>query len=201
MGEMTYINCGLKAYTGHLVTEKHSMRDKDLWLTPLRKRSNDAKGLSPSHSGRQLVILAIVVLAATSSALYWSFLSWRKHYRQNVAYANGQISPVLKKLFGLHPPKVDPMAWKQAVMDSHDMVALVIASGILDRAGLTVLIKDVSTRFRETSDSTALRDLSGLWDDMETRAGPILARSPERQPRIPRRPKLLEPRRIRRVLR
>lgn len=51
---------------------------------------------------------------------------------------------------------------------------------------------DLRGRFAKTTPETAIADLSGLWDDMERQAGPVLTRKSQRPPFAPERPELLK---------
>ncbi len=82
------------------------------------------------------------------------------------------------------------------------MLLALTSAGVLDESRMDDIRRDLAARVALTRPETALKTLSGIWNDLERQAGPIIApdRSPPpanprhaaRHPR-PARPKILGP--------
>ncbi len=168
-------------------------------LDALRRRP--ALG-EPSASGRRFVVAGIIATLLIWGAVYLAFLYWRATYRTLAEFGASQVAPLVDPLADRVPPGVDPASWKSAVADTHAMLVALTGAGLLDRPRMEALRTDVAARVARATPETARAELTRLWDDIESRAGPAVApddappppgsRQALRHPR-PRRPELLRP--------
>lgn len=150
-----------------------------------------------SVSGRRFVIVGLLATLAIWGAVYLAFLYWRARYRTLAEFGASQVAPLVDRLADRVPSGVDPDAWKQAVADTHGMLLALTGAGVLDRPQMEGLRGDVSARVaRATTPEAARAELTALWDDIEAKAGPVIApdvtppppgsRHASRHPRPPR---------------
>lgn len=150
-----------------------------------------AEALGPPRSGRRFVIVAVVAIAALWGTLFLVFRDWRTRHRDLAAFGAREVATLVDPLAGRVPATVEPKAWRAAVADTHAMLETLTASGLLDRAAMEGLRDDLRERFATTTPETAAADLSRLWDEMQAKAGPVLAGRSSRPPYPPSRPKVL----------
>ncbi len=153
-----------------------------------------------SVSGRRFVIAGLIAILLIWGAVYLAFLYWRARYRALAEFGASQVAPLVDPLADRVPPGVDPDAWKAAVADTRGMLLALTGAGVLDRPQMEALRADVAARVARATPETARDELTALWDDVEKRAGPVIApdvdppppgsRHAARHPRPPR-PRLL----------
>lgn len=155
----------------------------------------------PGVSGRRFVVVACLAILAIWAVAYLALQSWRDRYRERAAYGATRVAPAVDPLAELSPPGVDPAAWRSAVADTHTMLVALTASGLLDADQMRDLRGDLAGRVESASPASALAVLTAIWDDMERKAGPVIAPSGPPPPgsrhaaRVPRpaRPAILGP--------
>lgn len=160
---------------------------------PTGRRAGDES----SRSGRRFVIVGVVATLAIWGAVYLAFLDWRARYRALAAFGEERVAPLVDPMADRAPIGVEPGAWREAVADTHAMLVALTAAGVLDRAGMEALRSDVEARVaRATTPGSARSELTSLWDDLETKAGPLIAPDPtparagsRHAPRHPRPPR------------
>lgn len=142
----------------------------------------------PAHSGRRVVTLWVVVLLLLWGTLYVVFRDWRARYRVRAEYGATQVAPMIDPLAELVPPGVEAADWRAAVAETHAMLVTLTAANLLDLRQMQALRADVAARVKRARahPDSARAELSGLWNDLAAKAGPILT------PRHPR-PRLLPP--------
>lgn len=118
-------------------------------------------------SGRRFVVVTAVGTVLLWGGLYLAFQGWRARYRKLAEYGRTQVATVVDPLGDVRPPGVPARVWRQAVADTHRMVADVTASGLLDRGRMEALRADLAARVAGARPETAVATLSRLWDDME----------------------------------
>jgi hypothetical protein len=154
-----------------------------------------------SASGRWFVIAGLLALLVIFGAVYLAFLDWRTRYRALAEFGAMEVAPLVDPLASRVPSGVDPEAWRRAVDDTHDMLLALTSAGVLSRSQLETIRAEVASRVARSTPATTRDELIALWDDLERRAGPVLApdvtppprgsRHAARHPR-PARPELLQ---------
>ncbi len=160
-----------------------------------RPRSNEG-----TVSGRRFVIAGVVTVLLIWGAVSLGFRAWRANYEALAAYGATEVAPVIDSLADRVPPGIDPAAWRQAVADTHAMLLALTGASLLDRPAMEALRAEISALVARSTPETAQHDLTGLWEDLERKAGPVIApdtdpppnaRHAARNPR-PARPELLK---------
>ncbi len=155
------------------------------------KAKVEATHLGRARSGRVFVIGAIITLATIWGTLFLVFRDWRARHRELAAFGASEVAPLVDSLADRVPPKVEAKLWREAVVATHGMLEAATASGTMDKPGMVKLRDELHERFAKTNSSTAVGELSNLWDEMEKRVGPVLTGQLSRPPFCPLRPKLL----------
>ena len=152
--------------------------------------------MPPGHSGRRFVIALCCAVLLIWGVLYLSFREWRARYRVRAAYGMAQVVPVIDRLEEITPPNLDPVAWRDAVRRTHDLLATVTASNLLDQPAMDKLRGELDravARVR-THPAGGIDELAAIWNELADRGEFLLrdSRSAEgvRHPR----PKILPPR-------
>ena len=156
----------------------------------------------PRVSGRRAVVALVAAVLALWLGLDLSFRAWKARYDALAAFGAREVAPAVDPLAETLPPDVPPADWRGAVADTHAMLLALTGAGVLDRPQMDQLRREILTRVAEARPESARQTLAGLWDDLERRAGPVIApdlappppnsRHAARHPR-PRRPDLLGP--------
>jgi hypothetical protein len=148
------------------------------------------------HSGRRFVVGAVIVVLVTWGGLYLVFHRWRANYRERVAFGASKVVPVIDPLKDVTPPGVDPTAWRDAVDETHAMLATVVGSNLLDRGDMDNLRVELGERVArvQSHPETATAELTAIWNEMADRAEFLFqdSRDPTRDRHV--RPKILSPR-------
>ena len=140
-----------------------------------------------SASGRRFVIVGLIAILLIWGAVYLAFLYWRARYHALAEFGASQVAPLVDPLADRVPMGVDPIAWKKAVADTHGMLLALTGAGVLDRTQMEALRGDVAARVaRATTPESARDELMALWDDLETKAGPVIAPDVTPAARLPR---------------
>jgi hypothetical protein len=169
---------------------------------PRRAESPLDCGVAPGPSGRWVVVAIVSVILVLWLGLDLSFRAWKARYRALVEYGETQVAPVIDPLASEVPPDVAPTDWQVAVSETHAMLLALVGSGVLDRSLMDELRREIAAKVAAARPETARRTLADLWDDLERKAGPVIAadlgpppansRQAARHPR-PARPKILGP--------
>ena len=175
------------------------MRNGDGDARPMRRLRIDGRGsgldaLSPGHSGRRFVVLAMLGVLVLWGGLYLAFRDWRARYRERAAYGVREVATAIDPLGQVVPPDVPPEAWRQAVAETRAMLVAVTSANVLDLARMQTLRDEVRARVARARPETARDELAGLWNGISDRAAPVLG---GRHPR----PALLPPRPVRKPAR
>ncbi len=144
---------------------------------------NDAAGLA---SGRRFVTAAVIVVLVLWGSIYLVFRQWRSGYRERADFGARYVATAIDPLATVVPDGAPPEAWQRTVAETHAMLAALTAANIMDRGQMESLGRRVSSVVSRSRPATALDDLASLWDEIESRAGPIVR---GRHPR----PKMLAP--------
>ncbi len=99
------------------------------------------------------------------------------------------MAPAIDPLGDITPEGVDAGRWRQAVAETHRMLVTLTASNLLDEAQMRALRDRLSARVAAARPATALGELAAIWDDLEDRAGPILAARHPRPKLLPSHPR------------
>ena len=153
-------------------------------MTTRRWRHDDlidpARPADSRASGRRTVVLFVAGVLLLWFGLDRGFRAWKARYEARAAFAATRLAPAVDPMARLTPDGVDPVAWRRAVADTHAMLLALGGSGVLDEGRLEDLRRQVADRAARARPETAVGELSALWDDLERRAGPIIA--PDRVP-------------------
>ncbi len=171
----------------------------------------DGRGARPSsHSrpdprptpGRRVVVAIVLAVLALWLGLSLTFRAWQSRYRALADFGATKVAPVVDPLASVVPPDVPVTEWRVAVSDTHAMLLALTGSGVLDETQMDDLRREIASRVAAARPETARRTLAELWDDLERKAGPIIApdqvkppansRHASRNPRPPR-PRILGP--------
>ena len=162
-----------------------------------RGRPSDIKTVS----GRRFVIAGVIGILLVWGAVLLGFRAWRAQYEALAAYGATQIAPLVDPLADHTPPGVDPVAWRQSVADTHAMLLALTGSAMLEQPMMETLHSEIAALVARSTPLTAQRELTTLWDNLERKAGPIIApdlfpptagtRHAARHPR-PARPEILK---------
>jgi hypothetical protein len=137
--------------------------------------ARQARPLDGSASGRWFVIAGLLATLAIFGAVYLAFLDWRTRYRALAEFGAKEVAPLVDPLASRVPQGVDPEAWRRAVDDTHGMLVALTGAGVLDRPQIEAIRAEVASRVARATPATARVELTALWDDLERRAGPVLA--------------------------
>ncbi len=153
-------------------------------------------------SGRRVVGVMVAAVLTLWLGLDLAFRSWQARHRARAEFGATRVAPAIDPLAASPPPGVSPLEWRRAVADTRAMLLALTASGFLDEPKMEALRREIAAKVAAARPETARTTLAALWDDLERRAGPLIApdRSPPppnsrhaaRHPRPPR-PKLLGP--------
>ena len=131
-----------------------------------------------------------------------AFRGWKARYQALAEFGASRVAPAIDPLASTNPPEIPPTEWRVAVADTHAMLLALTGSGVLDESQMDDLRREIASRVANARPETALKALSDLWDDLEQKAGPVIAtdrvapppgsRHATRNPRPPR-PKILGP--------
>ena len=148
------------------------------------------------HSGRRLVVVAVVVVLFTWGGLYLAFQRWRGAYRERAAWGTSHVVSAVDPLKEVMPPGVDPAVWRNAVDETHAMLLTVVGSNLLDLHDMDKLRLELDrcvSRVRAHPE-TALTELAAIWNTLADRAEFLFqdGKDPTRDRHV--RPKILPPR-------
>ncbi len=154
-------------------------------------------------SGRRTVVALVLTVLALWLGLDLAFRGWKARYDALARFGASKVAPANDPLAELIPPDISPIDWRAAssLADTHAMLLALTGAGVLDRSQMDQLRQDVADQVARARPETALKTLADLWDDLERKAGPVIAPGPDpyppansrhaaRNPR-PARPKLL----------
>jgi hypothetical protein len=124
------------------------------------------------HSGRRLVLGAGVVMLLLWAILFLAFREWRARYRERARFGAVAVAPAIDGFNEVDPPGVDPISWREAVRDAHDMIRTVTGSNLLSRAQMEALRDELTAAVSRSRarPETAVAELAGVWDAMTDRA-------------------------------
>ncbi len=134
-------------------------------------------------SGRRLVAALVLAVLTLWGGLELAFRSWKSRYEAQAALGARKLAPAVAPLARLIPPGLDPATWARAVADTHAMLLALAGSGVLDEAQIEALARDLAAKVAAARPDTARPILATLWDDLQRRAGPVIA--PDRTPPSP----------------
>ncbi len=165
-------------------------------------RSPGAVPPAPGASGRRAVGTIVAAVLTLWLGLDLAFRGWKARYRARADFGATRVAPAVDPLADLVPPGISPDDWRAAVADTRAMLVALTGSGVLDESRMEDLRRDLAARVAGARPETALRALAALWDDLELKAGPVIA--PDRAPppagsrhaarhRRPARPRILGP--------
>ena len=153
-------------------------------------------------SGRRAVVALVSAVLILWFVLNLAFREWRAGYQARAQYGATHVAPVVDPLANLEPPGVVPLEWRRAVSDTHAMLLALTGSGLLGESQMDDLRRDIAAQVANARPETAQGILAAIWDDLERKAGPVIApdrtdvplnpRHAARHPR-PARPKILGP--------
>ena len=148
------------------------------------------------HSGRKLVVVAVVVILLTWGGLYLAFQRWREAYRERAAWGASHVVSAIDPLKEVEPPGVDRAVWRKAVDETHAMLVTVVGSNLLDLHDMDKLRLELDqfvSRARAHPE-TAQTELAAVWNTLADRAEFLFqdGKDPTRDRHV--RPKILPPR-------
>jgi hypothetical protein len=153
-------------------------------------------------SGRRAVLAIVATILTLWLGLHLAFRGWKARYLARAEFGATRVATVIDPLASTLPPDLDPADWRVAVADTHAMLVALTSAGVLDESQMDDLRRDIAARVAGARPETARKTLSDLWDDLERKAGPVIAPDPKdppansrhaaRNPR-PARPKILGP--------
>jgi hypothetical protein len=131
-------------------------------------------------TGRWAVGAIVASVLTLWLGLDLAFRGWKARYQARAEFGAARVAPLVDPLAGLAPPGVDPARWRSAVADTHAMLLALTGAGVLDEPRMDGLRRDIADRVAAARPETALKTLADLWDDLELKAGPVIA--PDRAP-------------------
>jgi hypothetical protein len=135
-----------------------------------------------SVSGRVLVAVGMVALLVVWGSLNVAFRQWKERYRARATLGATVVAGAIDPLAAVVPPDESPVAWRQAVADTHAMLETLTAANVLDLTQMNDLGARIKTRVASSKPENSRTVLAGLWDEIERQAGPIIGRHP--RPRL-----------------
>jgi hypothetical protein len=149
-----------------------------------------------------VVIGLVVAVLVLWLGLDLAFRQWKARYRVLAEFGASKVAPVIDPLASMVPPDVPSTEWRVAVSETHAMLLALTGAGVLDESQMDDLRREIAARVAAARPETSRRILAELWDDLERKAGPVIApdrvpppansRHAARNPR-PARPKVLGP--------
>jgi hypothetical protein len=155
-----------------------------------------AEVLPRGHSGRRFVLVAGITVLSIWGALYLVFRDWRAKYHERTAYGMTQVVPAIDPLAELTPPTLDPIAWRDAVQRTHNMLVTVVSSNLINVAEMQRIRAelDEAVARAQTRPEMAVDELASIWNNLADRAGFLFkdgrSATGDRHPR----PQILPPR-------
>jgi hypothetical protein len=127
--------------------------------------------LEGGHSGRWFVVAAGMSVLLIWGMLYLFFRDWRAKYRERALYGTTQVVPTIEPLRALLPPKVDHVAWRDAVDQTRALLVTVTSSNLLDVKAMDGLRIELAEHVRRAraQPATALGELAEIWNDVADR--------------------------------
>ena len=166
------------------------------------RRSSTNPPTPPRASGRHAVVALVAAVLTLWLGLDLAFRGWKARYQALAEFGASRVAPAVDPLASTNPPGIPPSEWRSAVADTHAMLVALTGSGVLGEPQMDDLRRAIAARVALARPETALKILSDLWDDLERKAGPVIApdrvapppgsRHAARVPRPPR-PKILGP--------
>ena len=149
-------------------------------------------GAGRGRSGRLFIVGFVVGVLTLWGTLWLVFRDWRARHQALADYGARAAAAPVGRLKDRIPPGVNAETWRGAVADTRAMLERLTASGLLDRPAVDRLAITVHGRVAraEADPDRAVAEMTGLWNDVEARAGPWLTRRTQRPPFPPRRPRL-----------
>jgi hypothetical protein len=131
---------------------------------------------APAHSGRRFVALSVLSVLVLWGALYLAFRDWRARFRARAAFGATQVATAVDPFAEVIPPSTDPSAWRHAVAETRAMLVTLTGSNLLSLREMKALRAELAARAARARPETARAELAAVWDDMEARARPTIAR-------------------------
>jgi hypothetical protein len=152
--------------------------------------------LERGHSGRLFIIAVGVTILLVWGMLYLFFREWRSGYRERALYGKTQVIPAIEPLRTIRAPKVDPVAWRDAVDQTRAMLVTVIDSNLLDLKDMDNLRVELAQHVGRASaqPATAVRELAEIWNEAADRGEFLFRDSRSASGERHARPKILPPR-------
>ncbi len=113
--------------------------------------------LEGGHSGRRFVLAAGMTVLLVWGTLYLFFRDWRAKYRERALYGTTRVVSVIEPLRPLLPPRVDPVAWRDAVDQTRAMLLTVTSSNLLDVKAMEALRIELVQHVRRACGQPATR--------------------------------------------
>ena len=129
----------------------------------------------PQGSGRRAVVALVLAILALWLILDQSFRRWKARYSALAEFGALRVAPAIDPLASMVPPDVPSSDWQLAVADTHAMLVALTGAGVLDRSQMDQLREDIEHRVAQARPETSLKTLADLWDDLERKAGPVIA--------------------------
>jgi hypothetical protein len=126
-------------------------------------------------SGRRAVVALVLAILVLWLGLDLTFRSWKARYNVLAEFGASQVAPAIDPLASMVPPDVPSSDWRLAVDDTHAMLVALTGAGVLDRSQMDQLRQEITARVVQARPETALKTLADLWDDLERKAGPVIA--------------------------
>lgn len=126
-------------------------------------------------SGRRFVIFGCIGVVLVWGVLYLAFQAWKSHYEELATFGRTEVAASIEPFAKVMPEGVEPRLWQQAVDDTHTMLIGLTSAGVMDKPTMVSLRDDIRGRTARLTSSNALAELGKIWDDMETRAGPVIS--------------------------
>ena len=123
------------------------------------------------------MVVFILAIMAIGVALFLSFRGWRARQRARAAFGALRVAPAIDPLLEIEPTLISRNDWRDAVLDTRELLQSATGANLLDRPGMEALREDVARRVSATKPATALTDLLRLWTDLGRRFGPIVSRA------------------------
>ena len=129
------------------------------------------EALEGGHSGRWFVLVAGMTVLLIWGTLYLFFRDWRARYRERALYGKTHVVPTIEPLRPLLPPKVDPVAWREAVDETRAMLVTVTGSNLVDVKAMDALRIELSQHVRRAvgQPSKAVEELAEIWNEVADR--------------------------------
>jgi hypothetical protein len=142
------------------------------------------------------VLVAGATILILWGMLFLAFRDWRSRYYIRATFGATQVAPMIDSLAEFVPAGLDPQGWRNAVRETHEMLADVTSANLLSLEQMESLRDELlaTVHRARAHPETASHELAGVWNAMSDRAEFLLKEGASGRRKPHTRPSILPPR-------